>query len=253
VIGIDRAHVLEESQRKEAALATKNRELQRATLLKDQFLANMSHELRTPLNAIIGFSEILLNESPAALSAEERQEFQEHILASGRHLLGLINDILDLSKVEAGRMELELARFDLVLAAADVPAQTPTVVKLGTLAPNGSAWHEILKDIGHRWSEASSGAVTLRIYAGGVQGGEGDMIRKLRIGQLQAAALSNVGLHDVTPEPKGLSLPLLFADEAEAECVFDAVRPDLDAALSWAARCPGAAHGSVEVRPVWAM
>jgi len=111
------------------------------------------------------------------------------------------------------------------------PARAQTVVKLGTLAPQGSAWHEILKDVGRRWSEATGGTVTLRIYAGGVQGGEGDMIRKLRIGQLQAAALTNVGLHDVTPEPKGLSVPLLFTGEGEAECVFDAVRPELEAAL----------------------
>jgi TRAP-type C4-dicarboxylate transport system substrate-binding protein len=73
--------------------------------------------------------------------------------------------------------------------------------------------------------------VVLRVYAGGVQGNEGDMIRKLGVGQLQAAALSNVGLHDVTPEPKALSIPLLFADEDEAECAFDRVRPSLEAAL----------------------
>jgi len=112
VVGIDRAHLLEESQRKEAALATKNRELQRATQLKDQFLANMSHELRTPLNAINGFSDLLLTEELGPLNAMQR-EFLDSVLRNGQHLLELINSILDLSKIEAGRMTLTLGPTDL--------------------------------------------------------------------------------------------------------------------------------------------
>jgi signal transduction histidine kinase len=73
---------------------------------KSQFLAGMSHELRTPLNAIIGFSEVLLDPSVGALPAAEQQEFLTNILTSGKHLLRLINDVLDLSKIEAGKMEL---------------------------------------------------------------------------------------------------------------------------------------------------
>ena len=75
----------------------------------------MSHELRTPLNAIIGFSEVLGERMFGELN-EKQAEYTEDILSSGRHLLSLINEILDLSKVEAGRMELELATFDLPLA-----------------------------------------------------------------------------------------------------------------------------------------
>lgn len=121
----------------------------------------------------------------------------------------------------------------LVVAASIARADGPAVVlKLGTLAPAGSSWHEILKDMGRRWSEASGGAVVLRIYPGGVQGNEGDMIRKLGVGQLQAVALSNVGMHDITPEPKGLSIPLFFADDSEAECAFEAVRPALEEAIA---------------------
>ncbi|MDH4130995.1 MAG: GAF domain-containing sensor histidine kinase [Gemmatimonadota bacterium] len=112
VVGIERAHVLEESQRKEAALATKNRQLQHATRLKDQFLANMSHELRTPLNAINGFSDLLLTEELGPLNPTQR-EFLDSVLRNGQHLLELINSILDLSKIEAGRMTLTLAPTDL--------------------------------------------------------------------------------------------------------------------------------------------
>jgi signal transduction histidine kinase len=75
----------------------------------------MSHELRTPLNAIIGFSEVLGERMFGELN-EKQAEYTDDILSSGRHLLSLINDILDLSKVEAGRMELELAKFDLPMA-----------------------------------------------------------------------------------------------------------------------------------------
>jgi signal transduction histidine kinase len=75
----------------------------------------MSHELRTPLNAIIGFSEVLKEKMFGELN-EKQAEYNDDILSSGRHLLSLINEILDLSKVEAGRMELELAPFDLPLA-----------------------------------------------------------------------------------------------------------------------------------------
>ncbi len=93
----------------------KSRQIEAANRHKSEFLANMSHELRTPLNAIIGFSEVLGERMFGDLN-EKQAEYTEDILSSGRHLLSLINEILDLSKVEAGRMELELAAFDLPLA-----------------------------------------------------------------------------------------------------------------------------------------
>src|SRR2546428_984256 len=93
----------------------KSQELEIASRHKSQFLANMSHELRAPLNAINGFSEVLLERMFGQLN-DKQAEYLEDILSSGRHLHSLINDILDLSKVEAGRMELDLATFDLPLA-----------------------------------------------------------------------------------------------------------------------------------------
>jgi signal transduction histidine kinase len=93
-------------------LADKSRQLEVASQHKSEFLANMSHELRTPLNAVIGFSEVLTERMFGELN-EKQDEYLKDIHASGQHLLSLINDILDLSKIEAGKMELELSDFDL--------------------------------------------------------------------------------------------------------------------------------------------
>ena len=100
-------------------LREQNRRIQEATRMKSAFLATMSHELRTPLNGIIGFSEFLVDEKPGPLNPKQK-EYLEDILNSGRHLLQLINDVLDLAKVEAGRMELYLEEFSLARAVEEV-------------------------------------------------------------------------------------------------------------------------------------
>ncbi|SFL93838.1 ATP-binding protein [Variovorax sp. OV329] len=92
----------------------KSRQLEVANHHKSEFLANMSHELRTPLNAIIGFSEVLTEQMFGPVNAKQ-MEYLRDIHSSGQHLLTLINDVLDLSKIEAGRMELDLSCFDLGL------------------------------------------------------------------------------------------------------------------------------------------
>ena len=104
-----------ELQRALAELSQKGRQLEIASKHKSEFLANMSHELRTPLNAVIGFSQVLRERLFGELN-EKQEEYVEDILTSGNHLLALIDDILDLSKVEAGQLELEVAPFSLTEA-----------------------------------------------------------------------------------------------------------------------------------------
>jgi two-component system, NtrC family, sensor kinase len=111
----DQAVIAIENVRLFKELEAANRELAAASQHKSEFLANMSHELRTPLNAIIGFSEVLSERMFGELN-EKQEEYSKDIHASGQHLLSLINDILDLSKIEAGRMELELSDFHLPTA-----------------------------------------------------------------------------------------------------------------------------------------
>ncbi len=100
-------------------LEEQNRRMQETNRLKSEFLANMSHELRTPLNAIIGFSELMYHEKVGPLSADHK-EYLGDILTSGRHLLQLINDVLDITKVEAGKMEFRPEIIDLSKVTAEV-------------------------------------------------------------------------------------------------------------------------------------
>jgi signal transduction histidine kinase len=111
----------EEIRRRSEQLELQNRRIQEASRLKSEFLANMSHELRTPLNAIIGFAE-LLHDGQVDPAAPEFREFLGDILTSGRHLLQLVNDVLDLAKVEAGRLEFRPEPADLGKIFGEVAA-----------------------------------------------------------------------------------------------------------------------------------
>ena len=111
----DQAVIAVENVRLFTEIQEKTQQLEIANRHKSEFLANMSHELRTPLNAVIGFSEVLLERMFGEVN-EKQEEYLQDILSSGKHLLSLINDILDLSKIEAGRMELEAQPFDLPAA-----------------------------------------------------------------------------------------------------------------------------------------
>ena len=111
-VGMDRTQGLEEARRAAQVLSVKNMELVRATRLKSEFLANMSHELRTPLNAIIGFSDLLLDGGMGEVDPAQR-DFIESISRNGNHLLTIVSDVLDLSRIEAGTMAYHLAQTDL--------------------------------------------------------------------------------------------------------------------------------------------
>ena len=115
VIAIENVRLFKELEASNLEIAEKSRQIEVASQHKSEFLANMSHELRTPLNAVIGFSEVLTDRMFGELN-EKQEEYLKDIHASGTRLLSLINDILDLSKVEAGRMELELTDFHLPTA-----------------------------------------------------------------------------------------------------------------------------------------
>src|SRR5262249_55523606 len=115
----DQAAIAIENVRLFQEIQEKSQELEIASKHKWQFLASMSHELRTPLNAIIGVTEMLL-EDARDFKRDGELESLERVLRAARHLLALINDILDLSKIEAGRMELHLESFALAPVIADV-------------------------------------------------------------------------------------------------------------------------------------
>lgn len=130
----------------EARIAARTLDLQRANRHKSEFLAHMSHELRTPLNAILGFADVL-SEGMAGPLTDEQREYIGDIHASGLHLLSLINDVLDLAKIEAGQLALECADFDVaetVAGAAALVRQRCLAKGLSleiALAPDAGVWH----------------------------------------------------------------------------------------------------------------
>jgi signal transduction histidine kinase len=156
VIAISNVQLFREIQQKSAELAAASRH-------KSEFLANMSHELRTPLNAIIGFSDVLEQRLFGALN-ERQADYTHDIASSGRHLLDLVNEILDLSKVEAGKMELEPSEFDLadtirgavgfvreraaahrIALMTDLPTDLPT--DLGTIVADERKVRQVLLNL----------------------------------------------------------------------------------------------------------
>ena len=120
----------------------------------------------------------------------------------------------------------------LMLAATSAPAQTAVRIKLGTLAPQGSTWHQQMVSMAQDFSKGSSGKVELKIYAGGTQGNEGEMIRKMSIGQLHAASITAIGLHEITPEPQAEDVPFMIDSYEEYDYVHERVRGRLEEAIA---------------------
>ncbi len=126
-------------------------------------------------------------------------------------------------------------KFCLVLIAIlflNQSVSAATVVKMGTLVPQGSPWHDILREMADQWKSVSGGQLEIKIFAGGIAGDEPDMIRKLRIGQLHAAAITSVGLGSIDKATEALNIPLAFSSWEELDYVRDRISPKLEQLLA---------------------
>ena len=119
----------------------------------------------------------------------------------------------------------------LALVGGAPESNQDQTVKLGTLAPEGSAWHNILRDMAEEWKKATGGKVSFKIFPGGVAGDEPFMVKKMKIKQLQAAALTVVGLSEIAPEVMAVSMPRLLQTNEELDYVLEKMAPKLEAAL----------------------
>jgi signal transduction histidine kinase/ActR/RegA family two-component response regulator/HAMP domain-containing protein len=146
-------------------LTSTNEELALASRHKSDFVAGMSHELRTPLNAILGFSELLLDSDDQAIDPARRTSFLRHIHNGGKHLLNLINDMLDLSKVEAGQMELRETIFDLAVSVSYALATMSPLADKGGIALKSSCPPALLV----RADEEKVGQVLLNLLANAIK------------------------------------------------------------------------------------
>ena len=117
-----------------------------------------------------------------------------------------------------------------MLLAAGAAAQ-PVTVKLATLAPDGSSWHLILKQTAEKWKQVSGGRVIVKIYPGGVSGDDPDVVRKMRLGTLQAAVLTAVGVGEVDKAVYALGVPMMYGSYDEVYAVLEKMRPRLEAGL----------------------
>ncbi|MBI5576847.1 MAG: TRAP transporter substrate-binding protein DctP [Deltaproteobacteria bacterium] len=121
--------------------------------------------------------------------------------------------------------------FLFVFSAAPSTAAGATVIKMATLAPEGSSWYKVLQTMGEGWKKATNGAVTLRIYPGGVAGDEDAVIRKIRVGQLQAAAVTGIGLSYLDRSFYALHVPMMYSSDEEFDYVRDRMAPILERKL----------------------
>jgi len=129
--------------------------------------------------------------------------------------------------VSAAALALAVALPAVLPHAAQAQAKPATVIKLATLVPDGSVWDRALRGAGAEWSQATQGRVSLRIYPGGVAGDEPDVVRKMRIGQVQAAALTVAGLAEIDPAFKVFGIPMFFDSYPELRAVLDVMTPTL--------------------------
>ncbi len=205
---------------------------QHANTVKSQFLANMSHELRTPLNAVIGFSELIVSEAFGPINEGKYRDYAQDILESGKHLLSMINDILDMSKIEAGRYELKERAVDLqglianavkmcriladekgIALTCDCLSETPVVFgderalkqMLLNLISNGIKYTPVQGSVSVRMSLPREGGVCIDVIDTGV-GIDEELIDKV----FEPFAQAGTDIHNKT-EGTGLGLPIVKA------------------------------------------
>jgi TRAP-type C4-dicarboxylate transport system substrate-binding protein len=135
------------------------------------------------------------------------------------------------SSKAAGGVVLGFLLLLPMLSVSAARAAGPTVIKMATLAPEGSSWYKVLQNMGEGWKKATNGAVTLRIYPGGVSGDEDAVIRKMRVGQLQAAAVTGIGLAYLDRSFYALHVPMMYASDEEFDYVRDRLSPILERRL----------------------
>ena len=120
----------------------------------------------------------------------------------------------------------------LALAAGRPAAAQPVTIKMATLVPDGSSWYLILKEMAEEWKTASGGQVNVRLYAGGVAGDDPDVVRKMRLGTLNAGVLTSAGVGEIDKGVYGLSIPLLFSSPEEVYGALEILRPSLEANIA---------------------
>jgi PAS domain S-box-containing protein len=220
--------------------------LQDASRAKSAFLANMSHELRTPLNGIIGFSELLIDEKAGPLNPRQR-EYLGDVLNSGRHLLRLINDVLDLSKVEAGRMERHPERFDLPETIAEVcSVLTPTASKRNiTILPEVSAELRHVTLDRHKFMQILYNLLSNAVKFNGDGGAVRVLVRSHDRGTL---------LLQVTDSGLGISredMPKLFMEFQQLDSSATRRHGGTGLGLALTKKIVEFLGGSIEVKSVW--
>ena len=114
-----------------------------------------------------------------------------------------------------------------IMISSDWIEARKTIIKMATLAPEGTPWYALIAKMGERWNEETKGNVRLRIYPGGIVGDERDMIRKMRIGQIHGAAISAEGLSEVNPQYTYCFIPLLFQEYEDIDFIRDQIKEDL--------------------------
>ena len=122
----------------------------------------------------------------------------------------------------------------IVVIAAVVgwaPHASALTIKLATLAPKDSPWYDVIREMAERWEQASGGRIRVRIYASGVAGGECDIVRKMRVGQIHAALLTSEGLDCISPDTQALQMPMMFRSYEELDYVIDRFGPTLETSL----------------------